>query len=112
MKLFLYLLIKVIGITFFILICFFGIFFFFSVEIVDKDGINTCSLKKWICIVRDKREVESLYIREDVKPWIKELSQKIVGKIYEGARLYNPQGDVFPDSIDDTLKSYMKEKIQ
>ncbi|NCU41645.1 MAG: hypothetical protein EOM19_02885 [Candidatus Moranbacteria bacterium] len=112
MKFFLFLVIKIIGIAFFTLICFFGIIFFFSVEIVAKEDNVMCSLKKWICIVHDERKVDSIYIREDVEPWIKDLSQKIIGKVYEEARLHNPQGDVFPDSVDDALKLYIKEKIQ
>ncbi len=112
MKFFLYLLIKIIGITFFIFVCFFGIFFFFAVEIIDKNVTDSCVLEKSICIVRKGGEFEGIYIREDVKPWIKDLSEKVVGKMYEGASLYNPQGDVLPDTIDDALKIYIKEKVQ
>ncbi len=112
MKFFLYLVIKIIGITLFVLVCLFGGFFLFFVDVVEKDGVKICSSEKWICLVREKNEIHGIIIREDVKPWIMEISKKIVGKIYEGASVYNPQGDVVPDSIDDTLKIYIKDKVQ
>lgn len=48
----------------------------------------------------------------DFKKSVKDLTQKVVGKIYQEAEIHNPAGDVLPDGVDDHFKLWIKEFYQ
>ena len=46
--------------------------------------------------------------KDKVKDGVKELD----GKIYKEATEHNPEGDLLPDGIDDTIRKKLKEEIK
>ncbi len=51
-------------------------------------------------------------INDEAKAEIKDEARKIDGKIYEEATIHNPEGDMLPDQIDDTIRAKLKEEIK
>jgi len=48
---------------------------------------------------------------EEIKIIIVKIVYKIMGFVYDEATIHNPPGDMFPDWIDDYLKSEIKKEI-
>ena len=48
----------------------------------------------------------------EAKDGIKDGAKKLDGKIYEEATEHNPEGDMLPDGIDDTIRKKLKEEIK
>ena len=46
------------------------------------------------------------------KEELKDEVKKIDGKIYEEATEHNPEGDMLPDEIDNTIREKLKEEIK
>lgn len=53
-----------------------------------------------------------LKIKENKKPLIKTLIKKISGKVYQETTIHNPEGDMFPDWIDDKIKEEIKNRVE
>lgn len=62
-------------------------------------------------VYNEKGNVAGIFIRSDIKNRAYEIARKFSDTLYEKATLYNPEGDVLPDSVDDTAKLYLREKI-
>jgi len=86
------------------------LFLFIGIEEKD-DGIGK-ELRKPITIVRSDGNVNSVIVRDDVKPLMKRIVKKIVNRVYYEATIHNPKGDILPDMIDDTAKDILREKIK
>ncbi len=50
-------------------------------------------------------------LNEEDKSALKEFAGKIKRWIYREATIYNPEGDVLPDELDDKIIRELKEKI-
>lgn len=101
---------KILGIFFLFLIFLFGLSLFFFVDWVSQREGEIYQPKKAVTIVFKDAEFNGIILREEVKSWIRERVQKISGWMYLEATVHNPKGDMLPDDIDDTIKSYIKEK--
>lgn len=51
-------------------------------------------------------------IDKDAKGEIKEKAKKLDNRIYKEATEHNPEGDVLPDEIDDTIREKIKEEAK
>ncbi len=88
------------------------VLFVFFVRVIDANHTEIYKTEKAITVIHDGGHVRSVIMSNEVKPWFKWVVQNMAGFIYHEATIHNPKGDVLPDSIDDTLKGYIKEKVQ
>jgi hypothetical protein len=51
-------------------------------------------------------------IDNEAKKELKDEAKRIDGKIYEEATEHNPEGDMLPDEIDNTVREKLKEEIK
>ena len=69
---------------------------------------NNTSLD-FVNFFNSKGEVE---LDKDAKGEIKDSAKELDYKIYEEATKYNPEGDMLPDNIDNTIREKLKEEIK
>lgn len=85
--------------------------FWCCVEVVQKDPLSGNTPRKMVTVVFEAGQVQNIILREDVKPEIVKVVRMITKFVYYEATIHNPKGDILPDSIDDTVKEFIKEKV-
>lgn len=81
-------------------------YFFFQTKVASADNVN-------FGFFSVKHDDGGYYvkIKDEDKPILKKIAQKINSIIYEEATIHNPEGDMLPDAIDDVLKEQIKERV-
>ncbi|QQS61145.1 MAG: hypothetical protein IPN70_04655 [Candidatus Moraniibacteriota bacterium] len=62
-------------------------------------------------VYNESGQMEGIFIRNDIKTRAQEIAHTFSDVLYEKATLYNPKGDMVPDSIDDNIKLYIEKII-
>ena len=54
---------------------------------------------------------EGVSIKEQNRPLLKKITQKISQVVYDEATKHNPEGDFLPDQLDDSIKNKIKDTV-
>lgn len=99
---------KIIGSCFFIVIFILvSVFAVLAYTVRNEVGTFQYETVKEYYIAKFKGE-----LLDSDKEAIKEAISETRYKVYEEATEHNPEGDLLPDEIDDTIKAKIKEEIQ